>query len=74
LLGRRQRRACDLRLYVQGTFSGTLTVNGATQAINGSTYQLYGTDGVVITGTTGYNSAYTPFYFSNTGQILPPTT
>src|SRR6267143_1364581 len=53
-----------------GTFSGTLTANGATQAINGSNYQLYGTDGVVVAGTTGYNSAYTPFYFSNTGQIL----
>jgi len=53
-----------------GTFSGTLAANGATQAINGSTYQLYGTDGVVVAGTTGYNSAYTPFYFSNTGQIL----
>src|SRR6266852_9661881 len=54
----------------RGTFSGTLTVNGATQAINGSTHQRYGSDGVVVTGTTGYNSAYTPFYFSNTGQIL----
>jgi sugar lactone lactonase YvrE len=53
-----------------GTFTGTLTVNGATQAINGSTSQVYGTDGVVAAGTTGYNSAYTPFYFSNTGQIL----
>jgi sugar lactone lactonase YvrE len=53
-----------------GTFSGTLTVKGAMQAINGSTSQLSGTDGVVVTGTTGYNSAYTPFYFSNTGQIL----
>src|SRR5437879_2416848 len=53
-----------------GTFSGTLTVNGATQAINGSTSQVYRTNGVVATGTTGYNSAYTPFYFSNTGQIL----
>src|SRR5256885_261251 len=53
-----------------GTFSGTLTVNGAVQAINGSTSQVYGTNGVVVTGTTGYNSAYTPFYFSNTGQIL----
>lgn len=54
----------------KGTFSGTLTVGGATQAINGSTYQVYGTNGAVITGRTGYNSAYTPFYFSNTGQIL----
>ena len=38
-----------------GTFSGTLTVNGATQAINGSTHQVYRTDGIVITGSTGYN-------------------
>src|SRR5438094_275868 len=53
-----------------GSFSGTLTVNGAVQAINGSTSQVYGTNGVVVTGTTGYNSAYTPFYFSNTDQIL----
>ena len=53
-----------------GTFSGTLTVNGSKQAINGTTYQLYETGGVVVTGTTGYNSAYTPFYFSNSGQIL----
>src|SRR6267143_1537060 len=53
----------------RGSFSGTLTANGATQAINGSTYQLYGTDGVVVAGTTGFNSAYTPFYFSNTGQL-----
>ena len=54
----------------KGSFSGTLTVNGATQAVNGATSQVYRTDGVVVTGTTGYNSAYTPFYFSNTGQIL----
>jgi hypothetical protein len=54
----------------KGAFSGTLTVNGATQAINGATSQVYRTDGVVVAGTTGYNSAYTPFYFSNTGQIL----
>src|SRR5467141_1578717 len=53
-----------------GAISGTLTVNGATQAINGATSQVYRTDGVVVRGTTGYNSAYTPFYFSNTGQIL----
>src|SRR2546427_509626 len=35
-----------------GTFSGTLTVNGAVQAINGSTSQVYGTNGVVATGTS----------------------
>ena len=49
----------------KGTFSGTLTVNGVTQAINGSTYQVYGTNGVVVTGNTGYNSAYTPIYFTD---------
>ncbi len=48
-----------------GTFSGTLTANGFTQAINGSTYQVYGTNGVVAFGNTGYNSAYTPFYFTD---------
>jgi sugar lactone lactonase YvrE len=53
-----------------GTFGGTLTANGSMQAISGSTYQRYGTNGVVAAGTTGYNSAYTPFYFSNSGQIL----
>jgi sugar lactone lactonase YvrE len=53
-----------------GSFSGTLTVSGSAQAINGSTRQVYGTNGVVIAGSTGYNSAYAPFYFSNSGQIL----
>ena len=48
-----------------GTFSGTLTANGYIQAINGSTYQLYGTNGVVAVGNTGYNSSYTPFYFTD---------
>src|SRR5579863_3243808 len=48
-----------------GTFSGRLAANGYTQAINGTTYQLYGTNGVVAAGTTGYNSAYTPFYFTD---------
>ncbi len=48
-----------------GTFSGTLTARGFTQAINGSTYQIYGTNGVVVAGNTGYNSAYTPIYFTD---------
>lgn len=48
-----------------GTFSGTLNVNGSPQAINGTTYQVYGTTGVVAGGNTGYNSAYTPFYFTD---------
>src|SRR5579863_9181738 len=49
----------------KGAFSGTLTVNGSAQAINGTTYQVYGTNGVVAVGDTGYNSAYTPFYFTD---------
>jgi len=54
-----------------GMFSGTLTANGYTQAINGSTYQVYGTNGVVGGGVTGYNSAYTPFYATDGyGRIL----
>jgi hypothetical protein len=54
---------------LNGTFSGTLTLNGAVQAINGTTYQSYAVGGAPQ-GTTAYNSAYTPFYFSNSGQIL----
>ncbi len=53
-----------------GTFSGVLTVNGSAQAINGSTSQAFGANGVVYPGTTAYNSAYTPFYYSDSGQIL----
>ncbi|MGA2714444.1 MAG: choice-of-anchor D domain-containing protein [Bryobacteraceae bacterium] len=52
-----------------GYFSGTLTVTGSVQAINGVTYQGAVVGGAT-TGVTAYNSAYTPFYFSNTGQIL----
>ncbi|HLY15670.1 MAG TPA: hypothetical protein VKR61_00530, partial [Bryobacteraceae bacterium] len=40
-----------------GLFTGTLTVGGAAQAITGTTVQYYGTDNVVISGATGYNSA-----------------
>jgi hypothetical protein len=53
-----------------GNFSGTLTVNGQTQAINGVTYQWFGTGGAAAQGTTAYNSAYTPFYYSDSEQIL----
>src|SRR5438270_4248902 len=45
-------------------------MNGATQAISGVTSQRFGTGGAAARETTAYNSAYTPFYFSNTGQIL----
>ena len=48
-----------------GTFSGTLTAKGYTQAIDGATYQVYGTDGTVAGGNTGYNSSFTPFYFTD---------
>src|SRR5712664_2207277 len=53
-----------------GHISGTLTVNGVAQAINGVTNQVFGTGGAAARGTSAYNSAYTPFYFSNSGQIL----
>lgn len=47
-----------------GAFAGTLTANGSVQAINGTTAQYYGSGGL-LAGTTGYNSAYTPFYFTD---------
>jgi hypothetical protein len=53
-----------------GYISGTWSVNGAAEAINGVTNQGFGTGGAAAKGTTAYNSAYTPFYFSNSGQIL----
>jgi streptogramin lyase len=53
-----------------GYLKGTLTLNGTAQAIVGLTNQGFGTSGAAATGTTVYSSAYTPFYFSNTGQIL----
>src|SRR6266853_1871906 len=66
--GRGSRYSCA---YIfTGYISGTRSVNGATQAINGVTYQGFGTGGAAAKGTTVYNSAYTPFYFSNSGQIL----
>src|SRR5258706_6689535 len=53
-----------------GYISGTWSVNGAAQAISGVTYQGFGTGDAAARGATAYNSAYTPFYFSNSGQIL----
>src|ERR1035438_4502741 len=61
--GKGGRVTCSYTLT--GTFSGTLTVNGSIQAIDGSTSQVYGTDGVVSGGRTGYNSSYTPLYFTD---------
>ena len=53
-----------------GYISGTWGMNGTAQAISGVTRQGFGTGGAAAKGTTAYNSAYTPFYFSNSGQIL----
>ena len=53
-----------------GFFSGTLTVNGSTQSVIGATYQEFGTGGAAAQGTTVYNSAYSPFYYSDSEQIL----
>jgi hypothetical protein len=40
-------------------------VNGSTEAINGTTTQVYDTSGIIGAGVTAYNSAYTPFYFTD---------
>ncbi len=53
-----------------GNFSGTLTLNGLTQSIIGVTYQAFGTGGAAAAGTTAYNSTYSPFYYSDSEQIL----
>src|SRR6267378_3238439 len=66
--GRGGRITCAYRFT--GYISGTLSMNGAAQAITGVTYQGFGTGGAAARGTSAYNSAYTPFYFSNSGQIL----
>ena len=54
----------------QGSFSGTLTLNGAPQAINGKTYQVSPTASEIGNGSTAFNLAYTPLYFSNTAQLI----
>jgi sugar lactone lactonase YvrE len=51
-------------------YSGTLTLNGAPQAINGSTNQVSSSASLLGNGSTVFNSAYTPFYFSNSGQLI----
>src|SRR6266436_5587783 len=66
--GRGGRVTCSYSFT--GYISGTWSMNGATQAITGLTSQRFGTGGAAAKGTTAYNSAYTPFYFSNSGQIL----
>src|SRR2546427_11216348 len=66
--GRGGRVTCSYSFT--GYISGTWSMNGGTQAITGLTSQRFGTGGAAAQGTTAYNSAYTPFYFSNSGQIL----
>ena len=53
-----------------GQISGTLTVNGAAQAIIGGTQQSFGVNGAAAHGTSFYNSSYSPFYYSDSEQIL----
>lgn len=54
---------------LNGNFSGTLTVSGATQAILGVTSESFPVGGSA-SGTTAYNSTYSPFYYSDSEQIL----
>ncbi len=54
----------------QGAFRGTLILNGIPQAINGKTTQISSTATEIGNGSTAFNSAYTPLYFSNTGQLV----
>lgn len=54
----------------QGTFRGTLTLNGVPQAINGKTTQVSPTATQIGNGFTAFNSAYTPLYFSNSAQLV----
>jgi sugar lactone lactonase YvrE len=51
------------------TFSGALALSGQVQAIIGATNQSFASTGGG-SGASGYNSAYSPFYFSNGTQIL----
>jgi hypothetical protein len=51
-----------------GNFRGTLTMNGSVQAIIGATSQSF-TIGKSPSGRSIYNSAYTPFYYSDSEQI-----
>jgi sugar lactone lactonase YvrE len=66
--GRGGHITCSYRFI--GYISGTWTTNGTAQAIIGVTYQGFGTGGAPASGTTAYNSAYTPFYYSDSEQIL----
>lgn len=52
-----------------GFFSGTWTVNGHAQGLTGVSHQGFGTGGAAAQGTTAFNSAYTPFYYSDSEQI-----
>ena len=55
-----------------GYISGAWTVNGAPQAIIGVTTQSFPATGTAgsLTGSAAFNSAYSPFYYSDSEQIL----
>lgn len=53
-----------------GQIQGTLTKTGLEQAIKGVTRQAFIVGGSGPSGVTAYNSAYTPFYYSDSEQIL----
>ncbi|MBV8070744.1 MAG: NHL repeat-containing protein, partial [Acidobacteriaceae bacterium] len=52
-----------------GFIRGTFTLDGSAQAIEGTTHQSFEV-GQAATGRSSYNSAYTPFYYSDGEQIL----
>jgi hypothetical protein len=54
---------------LNGTFQGTIAINGSTQSILGTTYQVFGTRGVAASGITGWHSAYSPFYYTDSNTI-----
>jgi sugar lactone lactonase YvrE len=55
-----------------GNIKGTWTVNGVPQAIIGITSQSFPASGTTgsVSGTTAFNSAYSPFYYSDSEAIL----
>src|SRR5271165_1140130 len=73
-------RGGNVKYYYQfsGNFSGVITRNGVSEAINGGTNQSVGPltaqigsgSAHVNGGSTGLSSAYAPFYFTNGTQIL----
>ena len=65
--GRGGHTSCSYTL--NGTFQGTVTISGSTQAILGTTYQVFGTGGAAASGITAWHSAYAPFYYTDSNTI-----